>query len=174
MDALEKRNTMNKQHFFIIGVTTVTLAMILTFLFGLNTPQLERFAHWKQTPSVLVCKHEADYLDASIQFWYKHGFEFDRVQESWYCPTFQKGYIIVSVDKDLNDNTLGRTVFPLEDGNTISQAHVYVKSISYDKRDQITLAHELGHALGFPHTKTNVPWHIMNPDPRRQRWVFED
>jgi len=164
----------NKQHILLVGVVVLTIMMILTFLFGFNTPEMERFATWKQTPKVLVCKHQKEYLDKSIFFWEDHGNRFGEVQESWYCPEFLDGYIIVSVSKNLGSGVLGKTILPLYTTDTISTAHVYVKSISYKKRDQITLAHELGHAIGYPHTKTNVPRHIMNPNPRRQRWIFKD
>ena len=157
---------------FGIAVAVAFVAKVFFTTFAADSIQ---FAEWETTPKIIICRHDSAYLDAPVNFWNENGFEFSSVSETWHCPQFVKGAILVSVDTtgELTESQLGKTVFPLGNNNVIDYAHIYVKTLSYNDLDQITLAHELGHALGFSHTNSDASNHIMNPNPLRQKWSFK-
>jgi len=144
----------------ILGIAIV-LGKVST---GLIVPDIQPTGHWEAPPDLILCSEDIP-VEKSIDFWSS---ELGPVSVSETCPEFIEGSIVVTWNDGLERNVRGKTV--MSDGPVITRARV---ELNRHRFREVTLGHEIGHALGLPHTPSDMNGSLMNPNPRAQRWKMK-
>jgi hypothetical protein len=152
------------------GKITIVLMMTVGFLSSLfaffprpKEVRIDRMAHWAFTPAVRVCSVSPlpvhDVANA-IRWWQNLGYEFDIIYSSDCIKINKFGTITITLDQGqlFMNNLLGSTtLYADSDTNEIYWATIELRH-PYTER---VLEHEVGHALGWLHTRTRG--HMMHP-----------
>lgn len=155
---------MNKLSVLGTVFTTIVVLVFLTKFVTSPPGMYRRFGEWKAQPEVLVCGDNTDFTNKGIDFWRDRGYLVEGITTSPVCPGQLDGFIVASVGDSLEPNQLGKTEAILDDEGFITKAHIYLR----DFEDELTFAHEMGHAFGFEHTPRSGK--LMNADPKQQGW----
>ena len=131
---------------------------------------LEQVAQWERTPTVVICEHapvERKDVRSAISWWTERGYFFyhgiylrgNRTTEICRNPD-PTGYILIHLVTqetfDPGDNLAVTHFYVDNDTREIHWAKIYLKPRVRER----VLEHELGHALGWMHTKQRG--HLMN------------
>jgi hypothetical protein len=147
----------------VLMMTVCVFSSLLAFFPRNKNVQIDRMAHWSYTPAIRVCSvsplsvHEV--ADAA-RWWQNLGYEFDLIYSSDCIRTNKFGTITITLDQGqlFMNNLLGSTTLYADPDTsevywaTIELRHPYTERV---------LEHELGHALGWLHTRTRG--HMMHP-----------
>ena len=113
---------------------------------------------------VLVCGDDTNFTNKGVDFWRDRGYFVEDTLTTRACPEQLEGFILVSEGDNLEADQLGKTEVVVSAEGFITKAHIYLR----DFEDELTFAHEMGHAFGFDHTPRSGK--LMNADPRQQDW----
>ena len=136
---------------------------LFAFFPRITEVKIDRMAHWAFTPSVRVCSvsplpvHE---VANAAKWWQNLGYEFDIIYSSDCIKINKFGTVTITLDHGrlFMNNLLGSTTLYADSETnelywaTIELRHPYTERV---------LEHELGHALGWLHTRTKE--HMMHP-----------
>jgi len=155
-----------------IAITVAALSSILAFSPNNNDAHIDRIAQWNSAPTIRVCNiapTSVREVATAAKWWQDLGYEFDLIYSTNCVNTIQFGTITVTLDEGrlLMNNLLGRTTFYSDtDTNEMYWVKIELRS-PYTTR---VLEHELGHALGWLHTRTEG--HMMHPNHFDGGWDF--
>ena len=111
-------------------------------------------AKWKYKPDIVVCKDSTvkiETIQRAVKFWEAKGHEFGTISYVDDCLDYHSGYILFVGDVDLNDSYAG-TCEIFDYGGMIVSAYIEIWD---DARNNLkVIVHELGHALGYDHSKS--------------------
>jgi hypothetical protein len=147
----------------ILVMTVGFLSSIFAFLPRNKEVQIDSMASWVFTPTVRVCNvsplsvHEV--ADA-VKWWQNLGYQFDLIYSSNCIKLNQFGTVTITLDQGqlfMNGLLGSTTLYADPDTNEIYWATIELR-YPYTER---VLEHELGHALGWLHTRTRG--HMMHP-----------
>jgi hypothetical protein len=129
----------------------------------ISQKDLSQVAHWKRTPTVVLCQHapvERKEVKSALGWWTERGYLFyhsiylrgKRADEVCKSPD-PTGYILIHLVTqetfDPGDNLAVTHFYVDNDTREIHWAKIFLKPNVQER----VLEHELGHALGWMHTK---------------------
>ena len=152
------------------GKITIMLVMaigifssLFAFLPRNKAVNIDKMAHWNYAPIIRVCKVSplsVNEVAAAVQWWKDLGYDFDLIYNSDCVKTNKFATITITLDQGelFMNNLLGSTtLYADSETNEIYWASIELRH-PYTER---VLEHELGHALGWLHTRTKE--HMMHP-----------
>jgi len=158
---------------FLLGTTPHIVGLKRMDVSDVDPPRL---GHWRHTPTVVLCEGaptDRKSIDRAVRWWENHGHRFyntvDQDDPLGKCDAeFPDGFITIKVGNQTmftEGDDLAETHFYVDtETKEISWAKIYLKSSPIER----VLEHEIGHALGFMHSKK--PGHLMYPTWIRGGW----
>tara|TARA_B100000963_G_scaffold154776_1_gene134739 strand:+ start:40 stop:471 length:432 start_codon:yes stop_codon:yes gene_type:complete len=111
---------------------------------------------WKKPPQVLICDNSISeqIINDSIKKWHEKKHSIEKKAERHTCEFetsfYMQSRIMVSISKDMEENTLGETTnYYYKDGRI---AYSIIKISRNATNIQRVYEHEIGHALGMKHS----------------------
>ncbi len=166
--------------FFVTLISILTIGVSPVYLhdeiaFSSRLPDKKFF--WSSAPSVVVCHHapvSSESVRRALAWWSDLGYSFygpyssDFLRQKCFDPS-PRGYILIMLvsGKNYSDKNIASTrIYSDKNTNEILWSIIELKNDMVVER---VLEHELGHAIGWMHTR--AVGHIMNDSLSRGGWV---
>jgi len=190
------------------GALTLLVVCTLFYLLAVAKVEVPQPVQWVETPSLIICQSTPGWVRPEdvthvLNWWQAQGHPVSGVQNEAClatCTGINKlgverlvpcypGSITISLaDATLDPDHVAETTRPV--GDTIPWVSIVFTGVFNTPDDpmeepaelkRLTIAHELGHAFGFEHTRTSIgcgvgsvkSGHIMNPDIDLLGWNTE-
>ena len=156
----------------LLGVSPVYLHDDIAF--SSRLPDKKFF--WSSPPSIVICHHapiDVESVRKAVAWWSNLGYNFygpyssDFLRQKCFDPS-PNGYILIMLvsGKNYSDKNIASTrIYSDKNTNEILWSIIELKSDMVGER---VLEHELGHAIGWMHTR--IIGHIMNESLNRGGW----